>query len=324
MTEMKKPKTRQGQDTTKKLPNQLIKAISNAEDIISAIGDGISILDSNFKILYENQAHTDMMGKNVGKFCYKAYTKRQGICSGCPVALTFKDGKVHTVEREKQTGNETKYLQITASPLKNSERKIIAGIRVMRDITERKLLEENIREREGKYRSLYQDFRAILDAIPDALLLLSKDLKVVWSNEVAAKNMNMSVDEFIGQHCYTVRHGQSKPCKICPVRECYSSRKPQIAESSTPDGRLWQLHAYPVFGNKKEVKGVIEVAHNITERNRAENALKQHRKELIERNKELEEFYNLAVGRELRMLELKKEIKQLQQLLEKYQIPLPK
>ncbi|MDQ7787956.1 MAG: PAS domain S-box protein [Thermodesulfovibrionales bacterium] len=193
-----------------------------------------------------------------------------------------------------------------------------------RDITERKLLEEGIRESEGKYRSLYQEFCGILNAIPDALVLLSSDLKVVWSNEVAAKNMNMSLDDFIGQHCYKVRHGRSEPCEMCSVLECFTSHKPKIIESTTPDGRIWELHVYPVFGDRGEVKGVIEAAHNITERKRAEEALKQHKKELIGRINELEEFYNLAVGRELRMMELKKEIKQLKQLLEKYQIPLPK
>jgi PAS domain S-box-containing protein len=193
-----------------------------------------------------------------------------------------------------------------------------------RDITERKLLEEGIRESDRKYRSLYQEFRGILDAIPDALVLLSHNLKVVWSNEVAAKNMNMSVDDFIGQHCYKVRHGRSEHCEMCPVLECFTSHNPKIMESTTPDGRIWELHIYPVFDDRGDVKGVIEAAHNITERKQAEEALKQHRKELIERINELEEFYNLAVGRELRVVELKKEIEQLQQLLEKYHIPLPK
>jgi PAS domain-containing protein len=318
MMGMKKQKTQQENKPTKKLPDQPIKDLSGADGIISAIGDGISILDRNFKILYENQAHRDMMGIHVGEFCYKAYTKSKGICSGCPVALTFKDGKVRTVEREKQTKNKTKYMQITASPLRNSEGKIIAGIRVMRDITEQKLLEEDIRESEGKYRSLYRDFRGILDAIPDALVLLSGDLKIVWSNEVAAKNMNMSVDDFIGQHCYKVRHGRAKPCEMCPVLECYASHKPKIVEAKTPDGRIWELHVYPVLGDRGEVKGVIEAAHNVTDRKRAEEVLLNKEQELMLRVKELEDFYDMAVGRELRMKQLKKENETLKEQLEKY------
>ena len=51
------------------------------------------------------------------------------------------------------------------------------------DITERKRAEEELRENEKKYRSLYQEFQAIFNAIPDGLSLLSPDLKIVWGNE---------------------------------------------------------------------------------------------------------------------------------------------
>ena len=319
MIEMKNRKIHKREDTTKKLPNRLIKDMANAEEIINAIGDGITIVDRKYRILYENKVHRNMFGYLVGEYCYKAYQSRDSVCDGCPVALTFENGEIHTVSRQLQNDKGTKYLEVTASPLKNSEGKIIAGIEVVRDITERKLLEEDIRESEEKYQSLYQEFRGILDAIPDALVLLSRDLKIVWSNEVAAKNMNMSLDDFIGQHCYTLRHGRSKPCEICPVLECYASHKPKIVESKTPDGRFWALHVYPVFDDRGEVKGVIEAAHNITERKRAEKTLKKNEKELTKRVKELEEFYNMAVGRELRMVELKKQNERLQKELEKYQ-----
>jgi PAS domain S-box-containing protein len=58
----------------------------------------------------------------------------------------------------------------------------------------------------------------------------------------------------------------------------------------------------------------------ITERKRAEEALQPQRKELQKRVNELEEFYNLAVGRELRMVDLKKQIEKLEVLLKKHGI----
>ena len=313
-----KAKQKTSEKKTKSHITKIKNLLSKPEELLEAIGDGISIVDREYRILYENKVHRNIFGDLVGEYCYKAYQSRDSVCVGCPVALTFKNGKIHTVQRQLQNDKGTKYLEVTASPLKNSAGKIIAGIEVVRDITDRKFLEENIRESKEKYQSLYQEFHGILNAIPDALVLLSRDLKVIWSNEIAAKNMNMNLDDFIGQHCYKVRHGRSEPCEICPVLECYASHKPKIVEAKTPDGRIWELHVYPVFDDRGEVKGVIEAAHNITERKRAEEEIAQHKKELIERVQELEEFYNMAVGRELRMVELKKQNERLQKELKKY------
>ena len=60
------------------------------------------------------------------------------------------------------------------------------AIEVARDITERKRAEEELRENEKKYRSLYQEFQGILNAMPDIVCLLSPDLRIVWANDVTA------------------------------------------------------------------------------------------------------------------------------------------
>jgi DNA-binding NtrC family response regulator len=51
---------------------------------------------------------------------------------------------------------------------------------------------------------------------------------------------------------------------------------------------------------------------------RMQEELRRSRKELEKRVKELEEFYNMAIGRELRMIELKAKIEELEKELEKY------
>ncbi len=57
---------------------------------------------------------------------------------------------------------------------------------------------------------------------------------------------------------------------------------------------------------------------DVTDRKKAEEALKRNEMELTKRVKELEEFYDIAVGRELRMVKLKKEIAKLEKEFEKY------
>jgi hypothetical protein len=50
------------------------------------------------------------------------------------------------------------------------------------------------------------------------------------------------------------------------------------------------------------------MVHDITERKRAEEQIQRHVEELWDINKELSGFNSAAVGREIRMIELKKEI----------------
>ena len=138
----------------------------------------------------------------------------------------------------------------------------------------RKLAEENLRENERQYRSLYQEFQGILDAIPDSLILIAPDLKVVWSNEGLAALLNKKNFDLIGQYCYQIWHSRSEPCKVCPVQRSFRSKKPESEEVPTPDGRIWDVRGVPLIGDQGEVKGVIEVARNITEKKRADEALR--------------------------------------------------
>ncbi|MEW6585286.1 MAG: PAS domain S-box protein [Nitrospirota bacterium] len=75
--------------------------------------------------------------------------------------------------------------------------------------------------------------------------------------------------------------------------------------------RLIELTEVPVFDDSGRVIAVEGVAHDITERKKAEA-------EIQKRVKDLEDFYEMSVGRELRMIELKEQIKELKEELSKY------
>jgi len=123
----------------------LVKKLTES-GIINALGDYISIQDINFKVIYQNKCLRDMMGDRVGEYCYKAYHGRDNVCEGCHLAMSFKDGMIHTVERSRTTENGIMYSENTASALKDSTGKIIAGVEVVRDITARKLAEKALQK----------------------------------------------------------------------------------------------------------------------------------------------------------------------------------
>ncbi len=126
------------------------------EDIIAAIGDPVAIYDTEFRVLYQNRPHRNIVGEHVGEYCYKAYKKRDHICEGCAVAMSFKDGEAHTVVKDTYVSGKKLCVEITGSLLRDASGRIIAGIEVVRDITAQRRREEELK----KYRDRLEDLVA--------------------------------------------------------------------------------------------------------------------------------------------------------------------
>ena len=78
------------------------------------------------------------------------------------------------------------------------------------------------------------------------------------------------------------------------------------------DGRWFDVYACRV--GEPQSRKVAIIFNDITERRRVEETLAQNLVKLLQHSEDLTRFNRIAVGRELRMIELKKEINQLCQL----------
>ena len=115
------------------------------EAIMTSMGGGLSIQDTDFAITYQNQFLKDFRGVHIGEHCYTAYENIDRVCEGCPIAMAYRDGGVHRAERTATAGGETIHVEITASPLRDMQGNIVAGIELIRDVTEQKKLEAQLR-----------------------------------------------------------------------------------------------------------------------------------------------------------------------------------
>jgi len=182
------------------LKNALLAANAAAEQseaLLAAVGDGISIQNKNFTILYQNRAHIDMMGKHCGRQCFQAYEKNDTVCAGCPVARSFADGESHTAEREVPFGDSLRYFEITASPLKDAAGNITAGIEVVREITARKETGKKLFQQEKRYRELFSHMKSgVIVCRPGRG---SNDFVLVDINEAAESFERVKKKEAIGR-----------------------------------------------------------------------------------------------------------------------------
>lgn len=166
---------------------------AKSEAILAAIGDGLSIQDTNFRVLYQNQIHKDIVGGDkAGEYCYAAYQRRDEVCDGCHVAESFQDGKIHKKDQVRTTDKGKRYYEIVSSPLRDSTGKIIAGIELVRDISERAWTEEALAESEKRYRLLFE-------SAPDAIFILEAEGedagRIVTANRTAAAMHDYALDE---------------------------------------------------------------------------------------------------------------------------------
>ncbi len=137
------------------------EAKAKSEAIIAAIGDGISIQDSDCMVLYQNEIHRKLVGDHVGEYCYEAFEHNDERCAVCPVAMSFKDGKIHTVELCGPAGSSVLHVETTASPLRDMNGGIIAGIEVVRDVSHRKQAEQALANSEEKFRTLFLESKDV-------------------------------------------------------------------------------------------------------------------------------------------------------------------
>ena len=166
-----------------------------SQEILEAVGDAISMQGLDLRILYQNQAHKELMGECLGRYCYEAYRQKDAVCGGCHLAQSFLDGKTHRIEASAQTRHGLMFTEIISSPLRDATGKIVAGIEAVRDITDRKRDEMKIqrmnrelelraqeladanRELESFSYSLSHDLRSYITRISTAQQMLQSRLK---------------------------------------------------------------------------------------------------------------------------------------------------
>jgi PAS domain S-box-containing protein len=252
--------------------------------VFDSIGDGISIQDTDYKILYQNSKHKSFVGEHIGEYCYKAYEKRRHICEGCPLTMTFKDGLPHTEERTAPTDKGISHFEITASPLRDKTGKIIAGIEVARDITERKTAEKLIERSENKYRTL-------LNNIPQKIFYKDIESVYILCNESYAKDLNIEPSEIIGKTDYEFYPKElAEKYRTDDKKIMDSGKISEIEEKYIADGKEMTVNTLkaPILDESGKTIGIFGIFWDITDRKQAEN--------IIQRLEKMEAIGTLAGG----------------------------
>lgn len=155
-----------------------------------------------------------------------------------------------------------------------------------------------------------REWQKTFDAISDLVFVQDKDYNIIRVNDAVLKALKKKPEQVIGKKCFEVMHSLDNPWPGCPYELTKHDMQPHTAEVNDPNiGVPLLITISPIFNAKGEFIGAVHIAKDITERKKMEVELK-------ERITELEGFRKITVGRELKMIELKTKIAELQERIE--------
>ncbi|UCC40709.1 MAG: PAS domain S-box protein [Candidatus Aminicenantes bacterium] len=261
--------------------------IENVRDVIFRLSPSgvIQYVSPNVKDLY-GYAPEDLIGKHL---------KKTTPASEIPRALEALKGvaaqrRIRNLEiNQRDSRGKIIPMEISVAPIKK-DKKLIAILGVMRDITKRKHAEDELRENREKLMSF-------MESAPDSFLLLDKNLKILEINRVALKAIRLKKEEVLGKALSEIVPDLKESGRYDRYMDVIKTGKPLFIDDFIPHPKFGQartsLRAFKVGD------GLGVITSDITERIKIQEQLNRTLNELKQKNVELDD-YTYTVSHDLK------------------------
>jgi len=245
--------------------------------LIDNLGEGIGVVDTNESFLFASPAAnaifgikkgSTLIGRNLSEF-----TDKSDYEDIVHKTDERKKGNKSTYEmRIKRDDGSFGYILVTATPQYSREGKFKGTFGVFRDITERKHIEDALREN--------QDYmKVMLENVHAGIMLVEPVTHIIEDiNPLAAEMVGLSKGEIIGTECYKfVCPADRGRCPITDLKQ-----KVERAERIllTADGRRLQILKTVSEVNLKGKTYLLESFVDITDRKKAEEELQESKERI--------------------------------------------
>lgn len=123
------------------------------QTILQSMGEGIVVLDKDFRIQMVNRFLLKIMKMEekeaIGEHCYRLIYRRKNLCPNCTVAETFKTGKpASACQTSIAEDGSTTYAELTSFPIFDNKGRVVQVIEKVADVSEQRKIEATLKERE--------------------------------------------------------------------------------------------------------------------------------------------------------------------------------
>jgi len=266
--------------TEKKISEETIRIYYNQlQSLIQAIPDIVYFKDDTGKYLLFNNAFEKLTGLPAKKILFK--TDRDLLppdlaerCYGSDQAV-MQSGRVQRVEESSLTPDGRMIIFETIKvPLLDNKNKINGIVGISRDISERKQTERDLRESEELYRTLVR-------TLPDAVTMTDLEGNIIFiSRQTLELYEYKHEEELLGKNAFDLIAPEDHNKAIEYIKKTLAEGTVQNVEYSflKKDGTHFsgELNAAVIKNDSGDPKAFIVTVRNISDRKRAEQALREN------------------------------------------------
>lgn len=243
------------------------EALQQSEKFYRAIFDqspvGLYICDKEFKITHCNERMIQILGAFYERIV-GLDTKKTNDLSFMSAMRKVLEGEFCHEEHfyEANKSSTRLWLSLSISPLHNTSGNVVGGIAVVEDVTERKLVEQKLRESEEQYRTLVENTSALICeiGIDGQFLYISPNLRDVLGYEPG---------ELVGRDLFELVHPDDCSSAIaelgCKIKPLSSGQAVLRCKHKNGQWRWLEIINRPFRTATGELRGVI-TCQDITER----------------------------------------------------------
>jgi PAS domain S-box-containing protein len=120
------------------------------------------------------------------------------------------------------------------------------------------------------------DWERTFDSVLDPIAVLNAQHRILRVNRAMADRLGLTPSQCIGLTCYQSIHGTSQPPDFCPHAQTLADGQHHVVEVHEERlGGHFIVSTMPLLGGEGRIIGSVHVAHDITARKQAEEALRR-------------------------------------------------